>query len=89
MFLNLFPFDTAKPFNSYLRLITRFGLLRLMLAARCHPDGALPDAKALVQTVQVHSRRFHHNASLIRIVDEALGSGDWARLEKVFTLLRT
>jgi len=89
MFLNLFPFDTAKPYNSYLRLITRFGLLRLMLAARCHPDGALPDAKALVQTVQVHSRRFHHNASLIRIVDEALGSGDWARLEKLFTLLRT
>jgi lysine-N-methylase len=89
LFLHLFPFDTPKPFNSYLRLVARFGLLRLMLVARCHPSLPLPDANALVQTVQVHSRRFHHNHGLIRRLDEALPSSGWAQLDKLFTLLRT
>jgi lysine-N-methylase len=89
MFVNLFPFGAMRPFDSYLRLVTRFGLLRLMLAARCNTDGPLPDAMALVQTVQVHCRRIHHDATLNQRMDEALRSGGWARLEKLFTLLRT
>jgi lysine-N-methylase len=89
LFKNLFPFDGLKPFDSYLRIVTRFGLLRLMLAARCHPSLPLPDAAALAQTVQVHARRFHHNLALIRRVDEALPSSGWARLDKLLTLLRT
>lgn len=89
LFVNLFPFNMGAPFNSYLRLVTRFGLLRLMLAARCNTDGALPDAAALVQTVQVHCRRFHHNAGLNQKMDDALRTGGWARLDKLFTLLRT
>jgi lysine-N-methylase len=88
VFLNLFPFNTPSPFQSYRRLVARFGLLRLMLAARCNTQGPLPDAQALVQTVQVHYRLFSHNDTLARKVDAALSSGAWARLENLFTLLR-
>lgn len=89
LFANLFPFNMGAPFDAYLRLVTRFGLLRLMLAARCNTDAALPDAAALVRTVQVHCRRFHHNVGLNGMIDEALRKGGWARLDKLFTLLRT
>lgn len=89
LFLNLFPFNMGAPFNSYLRLVARFGLLRLMLAARCNTLGPLPDAEMLVQTVHVHYRRFHHNASLNVAIDGALRQAGWARLDKLFTLLRT
>lgn len=89
LFANLFPFSMAVPFDSYLRLVTRFGLLRLMLAARCNTKGPLPDAAALVQTVQVHCRRLHHNVGLNQLMDESLRKGGWARLDKLFTLLRT
>ncbi|SFC86517.1 flagellin lysine-N-methylase [Massilia yuzhufengensis] len=89
MFVRLFPFTAEAPFDSFLRLMTRFGLLRLMLAARCNTEGPLPDANGLALTVQVYSRLFHHNASLGQTIDEALRKGGWARLDKLFTLLRT
>ncbi len=89
LFQNLFPFDTATPFDSFLRLVARFGLLRLMLAARCNTDGPLPDAHALAQTVQVHCRRFNHDLPFVAQVDSALRKHDWARLDKLYALLRS
>ncbi|OON61063.1 hypothetical protein B0920_19235 [Massilia sp. KIM] len=89
LFLHLFPFDMASPFDSYLRLVSRFGLLRLMLAARCNTEGELPDAATLVQTVQAHYRRFNHDQTLLGRIDAALHKGGWARLDKLYGLLRS
>jgi lysine-N-methylase len=89
MFCDLFPFHTASPYENYLQLISRFGLLRLMLAARCNTDGAVPDAAVLVQTVQVHCRRFQHDASFAMQVNQILKNSGWAKLEKIYGFLRT
>jgi lysine-N-methylase len=88
VFYTMFPFDCAVPYASYLQLVSRFGLLRLMLAAQCNAD-TLPDAAALVQTVQVLCRHFQHDAGFATRVNEALLGSGWGALEKVYGFLRT
>lgn len=88
MFTHLFPFDQESPYQSYLLLVARFGVLRLMLAAQCNTDGALPDAAALVQTVQVHCRRFQHDDALADGIKQCLVNSGWVRLDKLFGFLR-
>ncbi|MFM2035107.1 MAG: hypothetical protein RL459_372 [Pseudomonadota bacterium] len=87
MFREVFPFEGASPYDDYLQLVSRFGLLRLMLAARCNTDGALPDASELVQTVQVFCRRFQHDAAFTAQVRQALKNAGWADLDKVYRFL--
>lgn len=89
MFTNVFPFDGDTPYLNYLQLIARFGVLRLMLAAQCNTDGALPDAATLVATVQIHCRRFQHDAGFARQINEALQASGWHTLDKLFAFLRT
>lgn len=88
MFCDLFPFHGASPYQSYLQLVSRFGLLRLMLAAQCNTKGPLPDAAALVQTVQVYCRRFQHDANFATQVNKVLSNSGWAKLDKVYGFLR-
>jgi lysine-N-methylase len=77
------------PYEHYLQLVSRFGLVRLMLAAQCNTDGALPDAAALVRTVHVFCRRFQHDDSFAAEVNQALKDSGWSRLDKVYSFLRT
>jgi lysine-N-methylase len=88
MFGELFPFKGASPYKHYVNIVTRFGLLRLMLAARCNTDGPLPDATTLAQTVQVFCRAYQHDTSFAQRVDsvQELFSGE--KLDQVFKLLR-
>lgn len=88
MFRELFPFDDATAYEHYLRLVSRFGLLRLMLAAQCNTDGPPPDATTLTQTVQVFCRRYQHDSTFATRVNTALKNTGWDKLEKVYGLLR-
>lgn len=89
MFTNLFPFDGDTPYTNYLQLIARFGVLRLMLAAQCNTDGPLPDAAAMVATVQIHCRRFQHNADFSAQINDAMKKTGWHTLDKLFAFLRS
>lgn len=89
IFRDLFPFQAASPYEHYLQLVSRFGLLRLMLAARCNADAELPDAAALSQTVQVFCRRFQHDANWATRVNLVLKNSGWSALEKVYRFLRS
>lgn len=89
MFAQLVPFGGASPFDSYLQLISRFGLLRLLLAVQCNTDEALPPIATLVATVQMHCRRFQHVADYAKRVKESLYDSGWAEMGKLYTLLRT
>jgi len=89
MFLTLFPFDGGSPFECYLQLISRFGLLRLMLAARCNTEEELPSIDVLVQTVHISCRRFRHDAVFSNRVNGALHEGGGANLEKLYSFLRS
>ena len=89
MFLELFPFREPSPYQSYLKLISRFGLLRLMLAAQCNTGAALPDAITLARTVQVYCRRFQHDPVFAQGASQALNNSGWAKLENLYRFLRT
>jgi lysine-N-methylase len=88
VFTNLFPFECADPYESYLQLVARFGLLRLMLAAQCAGDER-PDAAAMVRTVHVMCRRFQHYGGFAKRVNEALLGSSLGTLEKVYGFLRS
>ncbi len=89
MFRDLFPFQGGTPYDHYLQLISRFGLLRLMLAARCNTDAEPPSPAELSQTVQVFCRRFQHDTSWAARVNIALKNSGWDGLEKVYGFLRS
>lgn len=87
MFSNLFPFGDTTPYESYLRLISRFGMVRFMLAAQCNNE-ALPSPALLAQTVQVFCRRFQHDALFATQTSEVMRNTGWDRLEKIYGFLR-
>jgi len=89
MFALQFPIGAASAYESFLRLVARFGLLRLLLAAQCNADQAIPPASILVATVALQARRFQHDAKFAEEVNQALHDSGWASLDRVFTLLRT
>lgn len=89
MFRELFPFEGGGVYEHYLRLISRFGLLRLMLAAQCTSGAELPSAARLLQTVQVFCRHYQHDSNFASQVNTALTNTGWSRLEKVSSFLRS
>jgi lysine-N-methylase len=89
LFTQGFPFGMKTPYQHYLQLVTRFGLLRFMLAAHCAGDGPLPDAVALVRCVHVCARRFHHDQRFSEKVAEILKCSGWDTLERVYRFLRS
>ncbi len=88
MFSNLFPFGDATPYESYLRLASRFGMVRFMLAAQCAEGEELPSPTLLARTVQVFCRRFQHDRNFAANTSQALHNTGWHRLEKVYSFLR-
>lgn len=89
MFIHQFPIAWLGPYDAYLQLVARFGLLRLLLAAQCNTDDELPSAAALAATVQLQSRRFQHDPQFAAEITRSLRSSGWADPVKVDTLLRT
>ena len=87
LFREAFPFDRASPFAHYLDLVLRFGVLRLMLAARCSGD-TLPTAEALVETVHVFCRRYQHDPQFVREARAAFQARGWDVMSRLFPFLR-
>ena len=90
MLRETFPFglDSASPKEHYLRLITRFGLVRFMLAVQCQPEQTPPDLATLANTVQVFARRFQHDIEFAKKVDSCFENAGWHQLDKIFRLLK-
>lgn len=87
LFREAFPFDRASPFAHYLDVVLRFGVLRLMLAARCTGE-TLPDAAALVETVHVFCRRYQHDPQFVREARAAFHARGWDVMPRLFPFLR-
>ncbi len=92
MLREIFPFGASggndSPQDQFLRLATRYGLVRFMLAVQCRADAPLPGVPALVRTVQVFARRFQHDSGFAAQVDTCLKSLGWDPLDKIFRLLK-
>lgn len=89
MFNENFPFAEKDPFDSYLRLVTRFGIVRLMLAAQCSDASRLPEPTQLARTIQVFCRRYQHDGSFAKTVHEAFDKTGLRSLEKIYRFLRS
>jgi len=89
VFSQIIPFNGSTPYDSYVQLMARFGLLRLVLAIQCNNDGDVPPVGVLVSTVQLHCRRFQHVPSYTKRVNSSLHESGWAQLNKLYTLLKT
>lgn len=88
MFTQLFPVEGGDAYEAYLRLVARFGLLRLLLAARCNNEDELPTPAALASVVALQCRRFQHDPQYTDHVNLSLRSSGWADLNKLYTLVR-
>ena len=89
MFRENFPFASASPYEDYLKLITRFGLVRFMLASQCANEKELPALNVLTQTVQSFCRRFQHDVQFAINVNNCLINSGWSDLQKVYRFLKT
>jgi len=89
MFSNLFPFGDTTPYDHYLRLVARFGMVRFMLTAQCNSSDSLPTPALLVQTVQVFCRRVQHDSKFSQKINQALHNTGWDRLERIYGFLRS
>jgi len=88
MFSTLFPFGDTTPYESYLRLASRFGMVRFMLAAQCSGD-SLPSPALLARTVQVFCRRFQHDRHFAANTSQALHNSGWDRLDRIYSFMRS
>lgn len=89
MFRDSFPFGQDSPYEHYLRLITRFGIVRFMLATQCGKVDDLPTLKALTETVQSFCRRYQHDGQFAVNVNGCFNSAGWSNLEKIYRFLKT
>lgn len=88
IFAQLFPVAGGNPYDAYLQLVARFGLLRLLLAAQCNTDDMLPPLSALTATVTLQCRRFQHDREYTMHINRSLRESGWAELDKLYTLIR-
>jgi len=88
MWRETFPFGSETPFDHYLRLVIRFGLVRFMLAAQCSQGEALPDLNLLAQTVQTFCRRYQHDAQFALKVNGCFENSGWSELQKIYRFLK-
>jgi lysine-N-methylase len=90
MLRECFPFAQSggNPMEQYLRLVTRFGLVRFMLAVQCSEDRPLPTPAWLAHTVQVFARRFQHDKAFATQVDSSFKNSGWDQLDKVLRFLK-
>jgi lysine-N-methylase len=89
MFGELFPFGEESPDKHFLKLVTRMGLVRLMLAAQCNDPGNLPSPEQMARTVQVFCRRYQHDTTYAATVNSAFQNAGWSSLERIYRFLRT
>lgn len=88
MFRDLFPFGRSTAYEHYLQLVSRFGLIRLILAAQCTQEGELPSVDRIINTVHVFCRRFQHDLAFTTQVNKALSDASLDKLESVYGFLR-
>lgn len=83
----VFPWRGSSPMGHYRRLLTRFGILRLMLAAVAAAKDSPLDQDTVVHVIQVFCRLYQHNDQFSKQADHLLTGSDWDTVEHLFLLL--
>lgn len=82
-----FPWTQATALGHYRRLLTRYGILRLMLAGVAAVRGQAPDEATMVQTTQIFCRLYQHNQAFVAHAESLMAQSDWTRLDQLYALL--
>ena len=82
-----FPWTRTSAMKHYRRLVTRFGILRLMLAGVASAQDSALDVPTLVQTIQVFCRTYQHNALFSDRAENLLAQSEWTQLDRLYALL--
>lgn len=82
-----FPWTRASAMEHYRRLLTRYGILRLMLAGVAAEQDKVLDEAAIVQTIQVFCRIYQHNAVFAKRAENLLVQSEWTQLDRLYALL--
>jgi lysine-N-methylase len=88
MFNEAFPFNEPGIFESYLRLISRFGTLRMLLALRCSYVKQLPSPSDLAVLTQVYARNFEHDRSFKDAINQALHQAGFDSMKYIVGIIR-
>ena len=88
MFNEVFPFGEVTPDVHFQKLVTRLGLIRLMLAAQCNDSKRLPPPEQMAKTIQVFCRLYQHDSNFANTVNNALKISGWNNLNKIFKFIR-
>lgn len=82
-----FPWTRGTAMEHYRRLLTRFGILRLMLAGVAAEQNHALDTETMVQTIQVFCRIYQHNALFTKRAESLLAQSEWTQLDRLYALL--
>jgi lysine-N-methylase len=82
-----FPWTQALAMAHYRRLLTRYGILRLMLAGMAAEQGSALSEEEIVRTIQVFCRIYQHNMAFSKQAEELLVKSEWTRLDRLYALL--
>jgi lysine-N-methylase len=83
----VFPWGKSSPMGHFRRLLTRFGILRLMLVAAAAARSGPLDQSTVVQVTQVFCRLYQHNEVFATQADHILTGSDWDTIDRLYTLL--
>lgn len=82
-----FPWARGSAMEHYRRLLTRYGILRLMLAGVAADQDRALDEATIVQTIQVFCRIYQHNALFTQRAERLLIQSEWTQLDHLYALL--
>lgn len=82
-----FPWTQTSAMAHYRRLLTRYGILRLMLAGIAAGQESALDETAIVRTIQVFCRIYQHNMAFAKQAEGLLVKSEWTQLERLYALL--
>lgn len=82
-----FPWTQTTAMEHYRRLLTRYGILRLMLSGVAAEQGTALNEAKMVHTIQVFCRIYQHNAVFAKQAEGLLAKSDWTQLERLYALL--
>ena len=83
----VFPWTQASAMAHYRRLLTRYGILRLMLAGIAAEEGRALGEASIVRTVHVFCRIYQHNMAFSKRAESLLARSEWTQLEQLYALL--
>lgn len=82
-----FPWTQGTAMGHYRRLLTRYGILRLMLSGMAASTGKALDEASIVKATYVFCRLYQHNMVFSEQAENLMARSDWTQLDKLYTLL--